>query len=287
MSLILIFKLVIVLIFLIQFLRRPSLPWGVGLLTVTSALLLDTILGTFDTELMRAELGFFYYVIIGFLLAGAAYWLLALLWPTLQREKNEEDVAVTAVAPTTPSPNTNPTDPTPSFNQVTAENGMVVDLQSIYQDLAAKFGPEDRLDLMFDLNMTQNEVSANANGSQDLLAAEIVTYAEQNQQVGALALAVERILHPPAPETLPRLEKISPTSPRPILRCYLLAHYDLSQLQETAVALNIPWLQLAGNNKHAKTRELLTYLYQHNQIQALLTYLQTHKVEPTEAVDDN
>ena len=48
MSVVLIFKILIILIFLVMFMRRPSLAWGVGLLTVTTAVLLDTVLGTFD-----------------------------------------------------------------------------------------------------------------------------------------------------------------------------------------------------------------------------------------------
>jgi hypothetical protein len=132
-------------------------------------------------------------------------------------------------------------------------------------------------------------VISNANGSQDAAATNIVTYAESKQQVSALALAVERILNPPAPETLPRLEKITPTSPRPILRCYLLAHSDLTQLQETAVALNMNWDELEGENIHAKIRALLGNLYEHNQMPALLTYLQANhsdQGEATEAADD-
>ena len=48
-------KLLIVLIFLVKFLRRPSVVWGIGLLTVTTAVLLDTLLGTFDRDALLAE----------------------------------------------------------------------------------------------------------------------------------------------------------------------------------------------------------------------------------------
>lgn len=53
-----ILKLLVVLFFLIMFIRRPSAVWGIGLLTVTTAALLDTLLGTFNREEMLAELGF-------------------------------------------------------------------------------------------------------------------------------------------------------------------------------------------------------------------------------------
>lgn len=272
MSLILIFKLVVVLLFLIQFLRRPSLPWGVGLLTVTSALLLDTIFGTFDAEYLQAELGFFLYVIIGFLLGGAAYWLLGLLWPTIKKER--QPAAETAVHGASPA--AAPAEAQPGFGQVTADNGTLYDLQLMYADISTQFNTEDSLDLIFDLNIP-DQVISNVNGSQALIAADIVGYAEQNNQAAQLALAVERILNPPAAETLPRLAKITPDSPRPILRYYLLAHLDIDELQETAVALNINWDQLNGQNKRSKTRYLLNAVYQQDQVQALLTYLQANQ----------
>jgi len=89
-----------------------------------------------------------------------------------------------------------------------------------------------------------------------------------------LALAVERILTPPAPETLPRLEKISLDSPPTILRHYLLAYYDLEKLQKTAVALGIDWEQLSLHSKKSKVRDLLHYLYRRNRIDELLDLMQ-------------
>ena len=69
-----IFKLLVVLFFLAMFIRKPNVAWGIGLLTVTTAVLLDTLLGTFDREELLGELGFFFYVISGVLLAGSAAW---------------------------------------------------------------------------------------------------------------------------------------------------------------------------------------------------------------------
>ena len=81
MSWLLLLKLAIIIIFLIMFLRRPSVTWGIGLLTVTSAVFLDALLGTFNGEALRAELGFFYFVIAGTLFGGAAVWLWGTLLP--------------------------------------------------------------------------------------------------------------------------------------------------------------------------------------------------------------
>ncbi|MCO5180917.1 MAG: hypothetical protein M9896_12815, partial [Candidatus Promineofilum sp.] len=78
-----ILKLLVVLIFLIMFIRRPSVVWGIGLLTVTTAVLLDTLLGTFNRDELLAELGFFFYVISGVLLAGAAAWFWGVVRPWL------------------------------------------------------------------------------------------------------------------------------------------------------------------------------------------------------------
>ncbi|NIT55544.1 MAG: hypothetical protein GWN00_04710, partial [Aliifodinibius sp.] len=71
-TLILIIKIALVIFFLVMFLRGNKLVWGIGLLTVTSAVLLDTFLGTFNREQMMEELGFFFYVLSGSIFAGAA-----------------------------------------------------------------------------------------------------------------------------------------------------------------------------------------------------------------------
>ncbi|MFZ1399418.1 MAG: hypothetical protein WAS33_21105, partial [Candidatus Promineifilaceae bacterium] len=81
MLIVLILKFVVMAAFLFMFWRRPSLKWGVGLLTVTSAVLLDTFLGTFNREEMLAQFGFFFYIIAGLLIGGIAYWLFSLLQP--------------------------------------------------------------------------------------------------------------------------------------------------------------------------------------------------------------
>ena len=81
--LILITKSILVAFFLVMFLRSAKPVWGIGLLTVTSAILLDTFLGTFGRDEMLEELGFFYYVIAGALFAGATVWLWVMLRPVV------------------------------------------------------------------------------------------------------------------------------------------------------------------------------------------------------------
>jgi hypothetical protein len=268
MLILLILKFVVMAAFLFMFWRRPSLNWGVGLLTVTSAVLLDTFLGTFNRDDMLAQFGFFFYIIAGLLAGGAAYWLFSLFQPiqALMVTPGQTEVA-TAVPPV----------PTPSaaiqFSPGTDASGTAYDRQMIYEEIRDRLGRDDVLDLLFDLRIQDNEVM---NLQQDMkqLIINIMELTAQRKQTGQLALAVERILTPPAPETLPRLEKISLDSPPTILRHYLLAHYDLEKLQKTAVALGVDWEQLTVTSKKSKVRDLLHYLYCRNRIDELIDLMQ-------------
>ncbi|WP_420629948.1 hypothetical protein [Candidatus Leptofilum sp.] len=282
MLILLILKFVVVAFFLFMFWRRPSLNWGVGLLTVTSAVLLDTFLGTFNREEMLNQFGFFFYVISGLLVGGAAYWLFSLFQPlqlagSASRGASE---ATTSASPTmsgslvqaaspplsaNPAPNSDGVHFTPG----TDETGTAFDRQMIYEEVRDRLSREDVLDLLFDLSIQDNEVM---NVQQDMhqLIINMMALTEARGQTGQLALAVERILTPPAPEALPRLEKISLESPPTILRHYLLAHYDLEKLQKTAVTLGIDWEQLNVTSKKSRVRDLLHYLYRRNRIDELI-----------------
>ena len=77
-------KIVVVVFFLIMFLRSDKLVWGIGLLTVTSAILLDTFMATFGRDEMLELLGFFYYVLAGVIFAGAVLWMWTLARPYIQ-----------------------------------------------------------------------------------------------------------------------------------------------------------------------------------------------------------
>ncbi|MCP4426231.1 MAG: hypothetical protein GY803_17205 [Chloroflexi bacterium] len=261
MSAFVILKLLVVIIALIVFLRRPGLARGVGLLSVTTAVLLDTFLGAFGREELLAELGFFFYIIGGALLAGATFWVWGLLW---------EWGLLPPVAETTPAAAVQP--PTPVETKISPNRGAAFDRKMLYDEIRGRFGREDVLDLMFDLGINETDVVAL---DQDLnhLIVNVMDKAEENGQTGGLALAVERILTPPPPENLPRLEKIDADSPATILRHYLLAHYDLTQLQEIASALNIDWERLTDGSKQNKVRSLLLYLYRRNQVDELIDYL--------------
>ncbi|MCC6605648.1 MAG: hypothetical protein IT327_20745 [Anaerolineae bacterium] len=262
----LILKFAVMAVFLFMFWRRPSINWGVGLLTVTSAVLLDTFLGTFNRDEMLAQFGFFFYVIAGLLIGGAAYWLFSLFQPVQMLVQPGRGTAPVAAAPP-PAAALGST--AVKFSPGTDETGTAFDRQMIFEEIRDRLSRDDVLDLLFDLGIRDNEVM-NLQQEMQQLIINVMELTAQRGQTGQLALAVERILTPPAPETLPRLEKISLESPPTILRHYLLAHYDLEKLQKTAVALGIDWEQLTVTSKKSRVRDLLLYLYRRNQVDELI-----------------
>jgi hypothetical protein len=273
MSWILILKLLVVVIFLIMFLRRPTLTWGVGLLCVTTAVLLDTFLGTFDTMQLLAELGFFFYVIAGILVGGMAVWAWGVLRPVRQS-------AATAGSPITTTPVLMPNQPAPE-TAVPAQSDTTYDRQMLYEEIQSRFGLEDIFDLIFDLGINENDVMP-LNNDPNQLIVNIIGLAESSGQTGDLALAVERILTPIPADALPRLEKIDVNSPPTILRHYLIANYDTWQLQEMAVQLEIDWDDLDAGGKKSKVRNLLLYLYRRNRIDDLIKLMKAPLVEEEE-----
>lgn len=249
------FKIIIVLLLLIAFLRRPSFTWGIGLLAATTAVLLDTFLGTFGREEMMAELGFFFYIIAGALVGSTAVWIWGWLRPYTAVASN------TAIATTaTPTPRKRKNDTT------------AFDRQMLFEEIRTRFSPEDIRDLIFDLGINENDVIAFQQDTNTLIV-NLMDTANEQGQTGALALAVERILTPMPPENLPRLEKIDADSPPTILRHYLLAHYTLADLQAITESLAIDWEQLESSSKKAKVRSLLLYLYRRNRVHELIAIM--------------
>lgn len=267
MNWLLILKFLTIVFFLIMFLRKPSVVWGIGLLTVTSAVLLDTLMGTFDRQALIAELGFFYFVIAGSLFAGAALWLIGLLLPYIRTpvtEPSRHSMPEEIVLPSTIAA---------GGDDISSKSSL--DRQMIYQDIHERFGREDVLDLMFDLNIKESDVMT-LDQDMNQLIINIITYAEQNGQGDQLALAIERILTPPPAEHLPRLERISADSPPTILRQYILAHFSLEDLQSLAEDLSIDWDQLDAGAKREKTRSLLQYAYRRNRINDLVLLMRNY-----------
>lgn len=277
-----ILKLLVVLVFLLMFIRRPSVAWGIGLLTVTTAALLDTLLGTFDREAMLAELGFFFYVISGILLAGGAAWFWGITRPWLAADSAQSmtakppsvrgtapaaATAATSMEPVSTSVVAMPPPLPPDHVDNYAETGY--DRQMLYEEIRQRFSREDLSDLMFDLEVNEMDV-ATVGQSMDELIVRIMDAADRDGKASTVALAVERILTPPPPEHLPRLEKLSADSPRTVLRHYLLAHYTVEELQDIATRAGVDWEQLEGKDKKSRTRALLSYLYRRDRVNDLL-----------------
>jgi hypothetical protein len=259
MTFFLIFKLLIVIFFLVMFLRKMDLVWGIGLVCVTTAVLLDTFLGIFNREQMLADLGFFFYIIAGALFGGTAVWLWGILRPITTITTTTVAAAKTTAVPPSPPP-------APSHLEA---NGTAYDRQMLYDQIRTRFGREDLLDLIFDLSINENEVMTLDQDLQQLIV-KTMDWAEQQGQTAVLALAVERILTPLPPDYLPRLEKITADSPPTVLRQYLLAHYTLTQLEQMSDRLGLDWEQLGSGSKKEKSRSLLLYLIRRSRLPELI-----------------
>lgn len=261
-------KILVVVGFLIYFLRRPSLISAIGLLTVATAVLLDTILGTFDREQVIGELGFFFYVLSGLIFAGACIWLTAVTRPIwgeqifLQKAVTEPKTAPIVTRQFTPL--LNEIDESP------------IDRQMLYEEIRRRLGYEDLFDLMFDLEIYENDVMTLPQDTTDLII-RIMDYAAERGLNHQLSLAVERILTPPPPDHMPRLEKITVESLPTILRHFLLANYSLPDLQRMTDILEIDKEQLDQHNKKTFVRHLLLHLQRRNETGRLIEVMQSVK----------
>lgn len=258
MTIFLLFKLLVVVFFLIKFLKRPSLIWGIGLLATTTAVLLDTFLGTFGREEIQAELGFFYYVLSGGIFAGAAVWLWGILRPLTSSTGIPISRFASPVAPESVKPK--------------SSKKSSADRQMLYDEIRQRFGLNDILDLMFDMGIHENEIITFNQPVSELIV-NLMDKIEQDGQLSSLGLAVERILTPPPPEHLPRLEKINSGSPPAILRHYLLANYGQEELKALATELNIDWETISSGSKKEQVRNLLLYLQRRERTADLITWL--------------
>ncbi len=275
MYLIIIVKLLVVVALLVIFLRRPSLLAGIGLITVTTAVLLDTFLGTFNREQMLMELGFFFYIIAGALLGGTAVWVWGLLQPLIAPQSIQASRILPSFSSVSQQNESGPITRSPS-----GRSNSGFDRQMVFDEIRTRLSPEDVRDLIFDLNINENDV-VSLHQDMNQLIINLMDHAETNGDAGALALAVERILTPPPSENLPRLEKIDSSSPPTILRHYLLAHYDFDTLARMATRLNIDWQQLNQTNKKSFVRELLIHLSQRNNLDRLVMLMHEDAAQKT------
>ena len=264
MSISLILKLIVVIFFFGMFLRGSRMTWGIGLLTVTSAFLLDAFWSTFGFEEVQNELGFFFYVIAGGLLAGAALWLWGLLRPaTFETALVTAPRFLTEDGTEQPKPRTAP---------IRASRTTAFDRQMMNEQIRYRFGPDDLLDLIFDLRMNETDIFSPGQPMSETIV-NIIDLAEETGVGSDLALAVERILTPPAADNLPRLEKLTVDSPPTVLRHVILASFSRDEIRGMASALNVDWEELGSGDKKSLTRGLLLYLYRRNRLHELMALL--------------
>lgn len=264
MDLFFLVKLLIVIAFLVMFLRGSKVVWGIGLLTVSSAFLLDTALGTFGRQELQERLGFFFYVLSGALFGGSAIWLWGLLRPHLAEDgtistDNEDRPREVGIGPRQ------------TFERAKTDS----EKQKLFQKIHSRLGPDDIRDLAFDLELNENDLIAPQREMTKSIQ-RLIYLAAREDKMEALSLAIERILTPVPAENLPRREKLSVHSPPTILRHYLLAHFSQRDLAQVMEELGIDREQLEQHNKKGTVRELLLYLQRRGRLGQLIPFLKAH-----------
>jgi len=265
MDLHLILKSALVLIFLVAFLRRTNRIWATGLVTVATAFLIDAFSASLGLDFLREQIGYFGYVVAGLLFAGALYWLLGLLLP-----------ALTSALITTGSPrfaSGKRQVPVISWLRSSFDGDTAVDRQMLFDQLRHRIGPDDFRDLIFDLELNENEIL----GSEGNLLSSIMRLmelAEANGQMGTLADACERLLAPPDLSDRSRLAALDERSPRHQVRMTMLQSLDQSALRRLAGELEIDWDALPGAGSKPKLREMLLHAIRHGDFSSLLEQLQ-------------
>jgi hypothetical protein len=248
----LIAKIVTVAFFLIMFLRSDKVVWGVGLLTVTSAILLDTFLGTFGREEMIQQLGFFFYILAGALFAGATFWLWGVLRPYAKSKPNDhlQDDSPEPVG-STPIEIVSSTEPA-------EHNSEEVEYPALSENIRDRFSSDQIADLAFDMGYFSELESASRQDNHELLLL-IVDKAANEDRIEELNLAVDRIDTPIPPEHLPRIEKLQPNSPPTVLRQYVVGNYTSPELKQFAIDLGFDWTSLEDETLHTQARGLLLF----------------------------
>ena len=275
MSIFLIFELVLIAVFFFLFLRGSKLVWGVGLLTVSSAVLLNEFLNVFGREQTIADLGLWYNVIGGLLFAGAALWLWGMVQPNTVVETEQPTEGFTYQQPD--RTHITPESQEDRLSRRAASMSREIDpydRQLLYNQIWQNLSPDDILDLIFDMDFLENEVvSPTKDMSQTII--NVMDTAYDEGRMSDLALAVERILTPVPPDHFPRLARLNEETPSTVLRRYLLAFYFMSDLQDLVTELDIDWERLGIGSKQLKVRNLLLYLKRRGRLSELLDLMKS------------
>lgn len=264
-------KILVVVFFLVMFLRRANWVWGIGLLTVTTAVFFDTLVTVLGSDIISEQAGFFSYILYGLIVGGAALWLIGLLRPQILGPVAETiDTSRTRVAPQSVAHSGQLDDSRGLRRGASMTNeASAYDRQLIYDQVRHNLSPEDVLDLIFDLDMNENDVIA-PGYDMSMIIINVMDLAQERGQMSDLALAVERILTPVPPDHFPRLDKITIETPSSILRRYMLTFYFLDQIEQMAKDLQVDWELLGLGSKQNKVRSLLLYLKRRNRLPELI-----------------
>ena len=255
-----------------MFYQRSNFTWAVGFLTVTTAVLLNVLWVVFRLDDVSDSVGFWLQVVGGLVFGGAAIWLFGLLRPHMgdgfiPASGGSQSQLGSASSNGSGSGSNNPdiesllSERAVSMRNETSE----YDRQLLFDQIMQNLSNEDVKDLMFDLEMAENEVVAPMRNMNQTIH-NIIDLAAEREQTSDLALAVERILTPVPPDHFPRLSRISVDTPATILRRYLLTFYDLTTLQEISEELDIDWERLGIGSKQQKVRNLLLRLRRSNRL---------------------
>lgn len=260
-------KIILILLFLALFWWRANWVWGIGLLTVATAVFIDTFLAIFGREELLAQMGFFYYVVAGLIVGGMAIWLWGMVQPLLGLTLATVQVpAPAAISPAAPL-----NQRAASMSNTPSEHDRQLLFNQIWQNLSA----DDVLDLLFDLNISENEVIAPGYNMTTIIH-NTMDLAQARNQMSDLALGVERILTPVPPDHLPRLEKLSVDTPPTVLRRYILSFYFLDQIEKLAEQLEVDWELLGLGSKQNKVRHLLLHLRRRNRLAEFIDLLKAN-----------
>lgn len=274
MTIFLVTGIALILFFLVMFYRRSDFIWGVGLLAISSAVLLGVTRVVFNLDGSSAMTGLWLQLISGLIISGIALWFLGVLRPWMGEgffpAGTDNRPSQSAVKPDG--------EQLLSRRAVGMSNSASeYDRQLLFDQIKQNLGLEDVLDLMFDVEMAENEVIAPTNDMTQTIH-NMIDLALERDQISDLALAVERILTPVPPDHFPRLARITVETPSTILRRYLLTFYDLDMLQEIAGALDIDWELMGIGSKQQKVRNLLLWIRRRNRMGELIEAMHARPV---------
>ena len=285
MNIFLIIEIIVIIFFLVMFYMRSNLTWAVGLLTVATAVLLNVIRIIFRLDESLDSAGLWLQIVGGLAFGGAAIWLVGLLRPYMgdgfiptddtisQNQSAMGAVNGSYVASTDPSGEALLSRRAVGMRNETSE----YDRQLLFDQIMQNLSSEDVLDLMFDVEMAENEVVSPMRTMNQTIH-NIIDLAGERDQTSDLALAVERILTPVPPDHFPRLSRITIETPQHILRRYLLAFYDLEMLEQMSADLEIDWERLGIGSKQQKVRNLLLWLRRSNRMAELIEAMHARPV---------